>query len=78
MHDDVVAAVRRVAGVPGWNPAPYDIVADLLRHRFGHTEEEAHSLIFEAVMAGVVTLDVATVEALDTKELCLETENSYA
>lgn len=74
---DVVAAVRRVMDVMvgSWDHAPYDIVACVLRDRFNHTDEEAHALIFEAVMAGHVVLTYARVEDIDRKDqLCIEME----
>ena len=82
---DVVAAVQRVMDVNRrckhgrWLAVPYDVVASILRYEYGHTEAEAHALIFEAVVAGLVTLDMARLESIDSKEqLCLERKDQDA
>lgn len=78
---DVTATIRRVEDVNAnckWSDAEhvdYDLVATILHHECGYSEEEAHEAIFEAVMAGDVVLEMTKAHRTDWKEsLCISAE----
>lgn len=71
--------VMSTSRIARWDHAPYNVVAHLLHDDFNHTDEEAHALIFEAVMAGQIELAFAKVQSIDSKEqLVIEMEDSNA
>lgn len=91
MHDEkncpheVVAAVRKIQDTMAdqWAHVPYSVVACVLRDEFEYTTDEAHALIFEATMTGLVTLGMSNIWRTSrsdrTRKLCINnTEDSNA
>ena len=71
-----VIEVNRNSKIRCFDHVPYSLVVHILRDDYGYTEPGAHALIFEAVMSGVVSLEMAKVQSIDRKEqLCLTVDD---